>query len=281
VSLKPLKDATGSWSPAIDAQGEPLVALAAAWSSIVGKDIAQHSRPIEINGDTLIIATRSSAWTQQLSFLGDHVLRSIGETVHIGGITKIRFRVGRLGNATGSRPHTVLKARAATKKHASERPDAASLDEVLANFKADVTAAKRAKSGAAWKECLRCGVPVPRDGSSHCLPCAQAETDAKVRKVARLLFEAPWLGYAGIAALVTKLPEREYESIRHRVLARWWETLSRATRLGTLSKSGRERLIASSYVILKSGLDPEDISPAVVRNLLGDDLHDLIYGISE
>ncbi|MBC5815848.1 MAG: DUF721 domain-containing protein [Candidatus Eremiobacteraeota bacterium] len=281
MSLKPLKDATGTWTPAVDAQGEPLVALAAAWSGIVGKDIAQHSRPIEINGDTLIIATRSSAWTQQLSFLGDHVLRSIGETVHIGGITKIRFRVGRLGNATGSRPHTVLKRSTASRKHDSERPDAASLAEVMDNFKTDVTAAKRAKSGAAWKECLRCGVPVPRGGSSRCVPCAQAETDAKVRKVARLLFEAPWLGYAGIAALVTELPEREYESIRHRVLARWWETLTRAARLGHISTSGRERLIASSYVILKSGLDPEAISPAVVRNLLGDDLHALIYEISE
>jgi len=281
VSLKPLKDATTTWTPAVDAQGEPLVALAAAWPSIVGKDIAQHSRPIEINGDTLIIATRSSAWTQQLSFLGDHVLRSIGETVHIGGITKIRFRAGRLGNAAGSRPHTVLKRSTVSRKRGSERPEATSLAEVMANFKADVTSAKRAKSGAAWKECLRCGVPVPRGGPSRCLPCAQAETDAKVRKVARLLFEAPWLGYAGIATLVTELPEREYESIRHRMLARWWETLTRAARLGHLSKTGRERLIASSYVILKSGLEPEELSPAVVRNLLGDDLHELIYGISE
>ena len=34
----------------------------------------------------------------------------------------------------------------------------------------------------------------------------------------------------------------------------------------------RERQIASSYVLLQSGLEPDRITPAVVRNLLGDEL---------
>lgn len=280
MTLKPLKEATDKWAPAVDTHGEPLVALAAAWPKIVGKDIAQHSRPLEINGDMLLVATRSSAWTQQLSFLGDHVLETIAQHIRIKGITKIRFRVGRL-NTASDRPHTGAFSKTAPRHTSAQRPDAATLDEVLANFRLDVTAAQRAKSGSAWKECGRCGVPVARVGPAFCVPCAQAESDAQIRKVARLLYEAPWLGYAGVAAVVKPLSEREYESIRHRVLARWWETLTRALRTGKLTKSGRERLVASSYVILKSGLDPEAISPAVVRNLLGDDLHELIYGISE
>ncbi|MDP9017431.1 MAG: hypothetical protein M3N19_03785, partial [Candidatus Eremiobacteraeota bacterium] len=141
-----------------------------------------------------------------------------------------------------------------------------------------VEGVQRAKLAAGWKDCRGCGVPIARGGPASCLRCAQAETDTKVRTVARLLFEAPWLGYAGVAKVVKDLSEREYDSICRRVLARWWETLSRAARGAQLTKSGRERLIASSYVILKSGLDPEEISPAVVRNLLGDDLHELIYG---
>lgn len=276
--LKPLKDAAEKWTPAVDAHGEPLVALAAAWPKIVGKDIAQHSRPLEINGDTLLIATRSSAWTQQLSFLGDRVLRSIGEHVPMGAIVKIRFRVGRLNAATRTPTPRVDKYRAAAQRAAPQRAEAATLAEVLENFRTDVVSAQRAKSGSAWKECTRCGVSIARRGPATCLPCAQVETEAKTRAVARLLFEAPWLGYTGIANLIKGLSEREYESIRHRVLARWWETLSRASRAKRVTATNRERLIASSYVILKSGLDPERISPAVVRNLLGDELHDLIYG---
>lgn len=280
MTLRALKDATGLWQPAAQKNIDPLVALTAAWPSIVGKDIAAHSRPLEINGDTLLIATRSSAWTQQLSFLGDHVLRSIGQTVHIGGIGKIRFRVGKLRAAPAGAPAT-SGARMPSRREVPQRAPAASIEEVLANFRAGVSAVKRAKSAAGWKECVRCGLPVARGACGLCLPCEQAQSDTRVRKVARLLFEAPWLGYAGTAKVVKALPEREYESIRHRVLSRWWEMLSRAARSRVLTKSGRERLIASSYVILKSGLDPEEISPAVVRNLLGDELHDLIYGISE
>lgn len=277
MSLKSLKDATESWTPSIDAYAEPLVALTAAWPAIVGKDIAKHSRPHEINGDTLLIATRSSAWTQQLSFLSETVLRRVAEHVHVGGISKIRFRVGKVGGAP-ARPAAATK-RTAPRAAASATPPATTLEEAIERFRTGVTAAQRAKSAAGWKECKRCGVHIARRGSALCLPCEQAESESKARKVARLLFEAPWLGYAGTSALVEGLSQAEYDSIRRRVLARWWETLGRAARAGKLARGERERLIASSYVILKSGLDPERITPAVVRNLLGDELHGLIYGI--
>lgn len=277
MSLRPLKDATGTWTPAVDTHGEPLVAIAAAWPAIVGKDIAQHSRPLEIAGDTLLIATRSSAWTQQLSFLGDRVLETIAKSVHIGGITKIRFRVGKVASA-GAR--TAGKHQKTARRNAEKTfSSAATLEEAIEHFREGVITAQRAKSAAGWKECQQCGVQIARRGPAFCLPCEQAESQTRGRRVARLLFETPWLGYAGIAALVEGLSEREYESIRRRVLSRWWEMLGRTARSGKLGKSGRERLIASSYVILKSGLDPERISPAVVRNLLGDELHDLLYGI--
>ena len=77
---------------------------------------------------------------------------------------------------------------------------------------------------------------------------------------ARLLFEAPWLGYAGTAALVDGLTRARYESVRARLLTRWWETLARAGASKRLSRDGRERLIASSYVLLKSKSPPEAIN---------------------
>ncbi|MGB8798055.1 MAG: hypothetical protein WCC70_10935, partial [Candidatus Aquilonibacter sp.] len=93
----------------------------------------------------------------------------------------------------------------------------------------------------------------------------------------RLLFEAPWLGFAGTAKLVEDLRQDEYESIRRRLLSRWWDRLRRVRLTGTLSRDGAERLIASSYVLLKSELAPERLTPAIVRNVLGDDLHELLY----
>ena len=94
----------------------------------------------------------------------------------------------------------------------------------------------------------------------------------------RLMFEAPWLGYAGTAQLIEGLTPADYESIRSRLLSNWWEALARVRASKRLSRDGRERTIASSYVVLKSKLPPEVIDPATVRNVLGDELNDLIYG---
>ena len=99
--------------------------------------------------------------------------------------------------------------------------------------------------------------------------------------VPHMLFAAPWLGYAGTAALVSGLQLEEYERIRAQLLTHWWEMLVRARAAKRLSRDGRERLVASSYVLLKSGISPEEIIPAAVRNILGDELHDLIYASEE
>jgi hypothetical protein len=111
-----------------------------------------------------------------------------------------------------------------------------------------------------------------------CVTCAAAGARERGEAAARLLFEAPWLGYAGTAALVRGLKEEEYERVRAQLLARWWEALVRARTAKRLSRDGRERTLASSYVVLRSKLPPEEIVPATVRNVLGDELHDLLYG---
>ncbi len=52
----------------------------------------------------------------------------------------------------------------------------------------------------------------------------------------------------------------------------------RARAAKRLSRDGRERLVASSYVVLQSKLPPEAIMPATVRSVFGDELHELLYG---
>jgi len=276
VSLLRFSEACRNWAPLRDSHVEPLVAITAAWPAIVGPQVAEHSRPLEVRGETLIVATRSSSWTHQLSFMTEQMLAAIASDAPDAKIKRVRFRVGRIAPLR-SEPATRRQRGRVLKKAAEERPPAQTLSEVIARFQEDVRTAKIASDG---RLCRRCGVPLSDGRATSCLPCLQAETAERHRAVARLLFEAPWLGYAGIAVLVEGLTERDYGLVRLKLLRRWWETLQRAQRARRLSPNGRERLIASSYVILKSGLDPEHIVPAVVRNLLGDELHDLIYGIS-
>ena len=73
-----------------------------AWASIVGADLAAHSSPMEIMGDSIMIATESSQWTQQLAFLCDQVLQQVAALTNTSTIKQVRFRVGRFMPPGGS-----------------------------------------------------------------------------------------------------------------------------------------------------------------------------------
>lgn len=272
--MKPLKSALSAWEPQLGLHGDPLLALRAHWPSIVGPDVAANSRPAEFAQDSLLIVTRSSAWSQQLGFLSERILAAVRERSNVS-LERLRFRVGRLvetGNVPARR-HVLAR-----RSGQDARDPAPSLEAAVARFKHDVAAAQRAKANAGWKECSRCGVRIVPSSGPRCVPCENVRLQERDARVARLLFEAPWLGYAGIAPLLDDLKPHEYQLVRLQLLRRWKDALERVRRSGGRSLSTRDRMIASSYVLLKSELDPERIAPAVVRDLLGDELHDIFYG---
>jgi len=280
VGLRALGEALHEWKPARVAAVDPIAVIRAAWSEIVGENIAANSRPADIERDTLVVVTRSNAWSQQLSFLSENIIAAFAAREVQPKIVRLRFRVGKIMLSAAKR---VVQ----TQKHAgnsgavgdgdSPRVPAATAEEAMARFREDVEAFWRAKRAAGWKECSQCGALIVPSTRSLCSTCAHAQAGEREGTVARLLYEVPWLGYEGVAKLVAGLTRAEYDGIRHRLLKRWWETLRRARHAGRLSRDGHERLIASSYVLLKSGIAPEQIAPATVRNLLGEELHDLIY----
>ncbi len=276
-----LGNALGAWSPGdggATQATDPLVLLGAAWAEIVGENNAQKSHPSKIEGDTLIIKTAGSGWSHALSCESPQVIAAIRARLPKSGIEKLRFRVGTIvapGSLSGNR-RVIGKAGSR-----ETRTPAADAHEALARLRSDVEAAERAKRARGWKECEGCTALIAPDSGPFCVTCEIARNDERERFVSRLLFEAPWLGFAGTSSLVEGLTPDEYESIRGRLLARWWERLTRARWSKKLSRDGSERLIASSYVLLKSELAPERIGPATVRNVLGDELHDLIYGTEQ
>jgi hypothetical protein len=262
------------WSPGRASAHDPIALLEAAWPEIVGENIAQHSRPERIAGGTLTVATRSSAWSHQLSFLAEQVL----EAVHArcGGIEQLRFRVAKLAERrapTGPRSRP-----GARQPRPATLGESASPTEALERFRRNVEGSARARRAAGWGACAGCGALIEPGQAIRCRSCLVAASEAQAAATARLLAEAPWLGYAGTAALVEGLQLEEYERIRGLLLAHWWDILARARSARRLSRDGRERQVAGSYVLLRSNIAPEEIAPATVRSILGDELHELLYG---
>ena len=278
--MRKLSDALSQWAPERGAAREPIHLLEAAWPEIVGAQVAANSHPARIGEGTLVVTVRSSAWSHQLSFLSEHVLRALHARMPQAGVERLRLRVGRL---TARPARAALPARPAPEgsRRPQERPEAATAGEALARFREGVEHRQRARRGLGWKECPTCGALVSDAGGGPCVTCRSAGVAERAAAAARTMFEAPWLGFAGTAALVDGLKQEEYERVRAALLARWWDVLARARSAKRLSRDGRERAIASSYVVLRSKIPPEEIVPATVRNVLGDELHELLYGNAE
>jgi len=279
--MQTLASALRAWSPREVHPGDALGTLQAQWPQIVGEEVAANTRPAEITRDALVIVTRSSAWSQQLTFLSERVLRAIQERTADCAIRTLRFRVGRVQPARTFAParRRTASPRAESRSSAAAPADPApTLEAAIERFRVDVAGTQRAQAAAGWKLCARCGARTQNAAGSLCVPCENAQAQERERHVARLLFEAPWLGYEGIAPLVPGLRRHAYEAVRLALLRRWKDTLERIRREPRRRPSTRERSIASSYVLLKTELDPDKIAPVVVRNLLGDELHDIFYG---
>jgi hypothetical protein len=271
--LKPLRDALATWAPQSGSRSR-IDDVVSAWPELVGPEIARNTQPLRIEGDALVVATRSAPWSEQLSFLAERIVAYLAESFGLIEVKRLRFKVGLRATPRTPQGGTAQRVPSIAKR-ASQLP-AASLEEAIARFRAAVAQNERAKLATGAKRCSGCAVVVPA-GRTTCAVCASSAAQERERLVSRLLFEVPWLGYAGIAALVDGLQRDEYDAIRSKLLARWWSILETARRNGKIAADARERLVASSYVIVKSGLEPEEIAPATMRNLLGDELCKILY----
>jgi len=99
--------------------------------------------------------------------------------------------------------------------------------------------------------------------------------------VQRHFFEAPQLDYDGMAALVPGLDFKTFKHVRAQLLERWWRMLQRARLRKAVSRDGRERKVALSYVVLKSGIAPERLTEVQLREALPEHVYDLLWGVHD
>ncbi len=274
--MKSLQESLAGWSPVAGAPAEPVLALGSRWTELVGAGVAAHSRPFKLERGVLTIVTGSSSWSQTLSFNSERILAAIAAIVPGAGVERLTFKVGKISDPR-TRPASAETRPAGPRRRAEPFEPAADTATAVARFRARLEAFWRAKTAAGWNPCQRCGVPIAPDSGKQCGVCADARIGERTGAVMRLLYETPLIGYEGASEIVPGLSRKEFGAIRSRLLKRWWTILQRAVRAGALTRDGRERAIAQSYVMLKSGMTAERLAPATVRNELGEDLYALIY----
>jgi len=261
-------------------RADPLIGARAVWPEVVGTAMAARSRPVALEGETLVVLidrSASSAWNEQLAFHEERILAELRARLPGLGAARLKVKSGVLRRTEAPAPPP-RRDPVRSLPEAGPPPAAGSAGAALEHLRAAIEARQRAKREAGWKECACCGVQVPPDQEPPCLPCRLAAADARERALARLLFAAPLVSFAEAARQIDGLDVRTYETVRRRLLSRWWTALQRVRRRGALSRDRHERMLAQAYVALKTGYRIERIAEATVRNELGDELYDLLFG---
>jgi len=277
MSLRPLKAAVETWAPGRGIAADPLHRISATWAQIVGSNVAKHSEPLALNGATLLIATRSSAWSQQLQLLSPTILRGIAALPDAVPVERLAFRSGGLRRTESqalSRRRTAAGTAAPRGVDAPPAP-AADAAEALGRLRLRLTALR----ARADRACVVCGAPLEGDAgrAERCAPCEGETERERMLLVERTIYLAPWLTHAELREQIPDLSGAEFERARRVLLQRWWLVLDRIRRGDKVGRSGDERQVASSYVLLQSRLPPDRITPAIVRNALGDDVTDALW----
>ena len=67
------------------------------WPEIVGKAVAKHCRPAELNKKCLIVYVDSSPWLNELERYSKHkLLEKIKTKIGSNIVSKIKFRIGKI-----------------------------------------------------------------------------------------------------------------------------------------------------------------------------------------
>jgi hypothetical protein len=277
MSLRPLKAAVETWAPGRGIAADPLHRISATWPQIVGANVAKHSEPLALNGTTLVVATRSSAWSQQLQLLSPTILSGIATLPESVAVSRLAFRSGTLRRPEGrgsARRSTASGTAAARGVDAPPGP-AADAAEALERLRRRLTALR----ARAARTCAGCGAALDADSArgERCAPCEGETERERMLLVERTIYLAPWLTHAELREGIPDLSGAEFERARRVLLQRWWLVLDRIRRGEKVGRSGDERQVASSYVLLQSRLPPDRITPAIVRNALGDDVTDALW----
>ena len=64
------------------------------WEGIVGKTIADNTRPAAFKGKILVVHVSSSPWIHQLQFLKAEMIRNINQGLGDNLVEEIKFKIG-------------------------------------------------------------------------------------------------------------------------------------------------------------------------------------------
>lgn len=273
-----------TWEPGAVRADEGSV-VGSVWPDAVGDDVARRTRAGRLRDGVLTVYTAGSTWSHQLTFLAPSIVAELNARCPGAHVKRLRFVVA------AGRMKAMLDGLVRTPKARSARPvEAPSVavdgtpddtEDVIRTLRKRQQGLDRRRERDGWTHCPSCGNwrPPNRDVIEPCAVCTAAEQRAADGRIERVLVNAPWLRVDDVASHVKDADATSIERVRQRLLARWEEQIfAMRARLRRHALLAADRVVAWSYLMLRSATQQHLIGRAVVADALGDEWADALCG---
>jgi hypothetical protein len=281
---KPLNAILENWEPGQLHADEGSV-VASAWPEAVGEDVARRTRAGRLRDGVLTVYTAGSTWSHQLTFLAPSIVAELNARCPGAHVKRLRFVVaaGRMkamldGLVRAPKAHRVQPIEAPS---ISVDDAADDVEDVVRELRKRQQALDSRRQRDGWTRCASCGnwMPPNRDLAEPCALCAAADQRAADGRIERVLVNAPWLRADDASSHVKDTDEASIERVRQRLLARWEEQIfAMRARLRRHALLAADRVVAWSYLMLRSATQQHLIGRAVIADALGDEWADALCG---
>lgn len=241
------------------------------WPEIVGRDIAAHAVPVNVQKGTIVLAVNNSVWCHHLSMMKEEIIDKLNGFIGEKLITDIRFQAGYLQNdkninLDNEKMETINQKLKLVKLDEAEIEQAGYLVRPVAEeqlqrklFKIikKHLAFKKLKKLNNWHKCAACDSLCPGE-LTYCSVCAIEHREKRLSNIRQLLIEAPWLTYAELCKYAECLPE---EFIRAKTALILFYT-------NEMNSGNSEKLDTLTLVMLVTGAKPGDVTEKLMKKTL-------------
>ncbi|MPL58714.1 hypothetical protein SDC9_04256 [bioreactor metagenome] len=240
------------------------------WREIVGDKIANHSYPLSVQRDLLLVAVGNPVWGHHLSMMKQDIINKINAFIGDNLIRDIRFQAGYLKDnqnlehngeiCRNEQKAYHVKLDETEIKIANELVSTISNEELRNKInriiKKDFTL-KKIRLNNKWHKCDQCNTLCPPE-DTLCSTCKLNQKQQTRQQIYQLLIENPWLRYSELTNYINASFDA-FKEVKERLITALTDDLAR---------DNIDEIKKLTLVMLATGIKPEQITDAVIDNTL-------------
>lgn len=252
------------------------------WGDIVGKDMAKHISPQEINFGILYVYANSSVWANNFQYLKLDILEKTNDFLGYKIIKDIQFT--RFRKKQEVNYSTILERKVDLGKYVRRVPitdsDLNLAEQRVAEVKDDDLRAKlkavylknlqliKLKSAYGWINCQECGHLTPKE-QAICFDCQRKIKLKKEQAIIEIFEEMPWATYQDIIEYVN-CDRDMVKKLRDKLVQMLANKLS-------VSDGNIDNIDIMKLVMLYKSMPPDKLNVDIIQDVLHKLRYDMIF----